>query len=272
MNRSMMTEILTFYCENKNIRIIDNPDTGNNYCYLYCSSNGLYRKDDPEDFQKKVIKEDRYEWENLKAELIPAREIFIRDIWLSWYVRGINAEINDYEKLIDYLADITKGYRLRCVGVSSGGFIANIIATELKAEICYSFSCQFSLRNHNDHLEKNPLLREYLETKGDHYFEYYRQIRKSDVRILYIYPDESEQDIIQHEFIKDCDNVISFAIHRESHGICIGYYALPKFLSMNYEECLGLRNLHYRNLWTLKICGIKTMIKLISNKFKSLRQ
>lgn len=260
------------YRENTNIRIIDNVDTGNNYCYLYCSSNGLYRKDDPEDFQKKVIEGDRYEWENLKAELVPAREIYIRDIWLSWYVRGINAEISDYEKLIDYLADITKGYRLRCVGVSSGGFIANIIATELKAEICYSFSCQFSLRNHNDHLEKNPLLREYLETKGDHYLEYYRQIRKSDVRILYIYPDESEQDIIQHEFIKDCDNVISFAIHRESHGICIGYYALPKFISMNYEECLGLRNLHYRNLWTLKICGIKTMIKLISNKFKSLRQ
>ena len=101
---------------------------------------------------------DRYEWLNLCAANRPSLEIYIRDIWLSWYVRGINSEINNYKKLVMFMKDLTKGYVVRCVGASSGGYIANILAMELNAEISYCFVGRFSLKNHFDHLNTNIFL------------------------------------------------------------------------------------------------------------------
>lgn len=60
----------------------------NGLAYIYCSSNALYEKDNLQSFEDKIIKEDRYEWSNLRADCKPEIEIFIRDIWLSWYVKG----------------------------------------------------------------------------------------------------------------------------------------------------------------------------------------
>ena len=111
----------------------------NGLAYIYCSSNALYEKDNLQSFEDKIIKEDRYEWSNLRADCKPEIEIFIRDIWLSWYVKGINSRINTYDKLIDFIRSITKGYTIRFVGASSGGFIGSILAMELNAEISYSF-------------------------------------------------------------------------------------------------------------------------------------
>lgn len=63
----------------------------NGLAYIYCSSNALYKKDDLQSFQEQVVENDRYEWSNLRANCKPELEVFIRDIWLSWYVKGINA-------------------------------------------------------------------------------------------------------------------------------------------------------------------------------------
>ena len=81
----------------------------NGLAYIYCSSNALYEKDNLQSFEDKIIKEDRYEWSNLRADCKPEIEIFIRDIWLSWYVKGINSRINTYDKLIDFINDTWYG-------------------------------------------------------------------------------------------------------------------------------------------------------------------
>ncbi len=266
MNQKIDTLIKYHYTHHKNYRIEDHPNTGNDLCYIYCSSNGLYKKGDADDFQKRIIENDRYEWSSVRANVTPAREIFIRDIWLSWYVCGINSELNSYEAVLYFLRDITRGYTVRCVGVSSGGFMANIIAMSLDAELSYSFSCQYSLRNHFDHLQKNPLLKDHLELHGDYFFEYYPRLKNSKTKVIYVYPDESEQDQIQAALTESFSNVLPIAIHKERHGVCLSPYSLPGFLSLDFDKCKKLKNIHSRDMMILRICDPMTVINLVLNK------
>ena len=88
-------ELIQEQYKKDNFRIEYN-DCKNGLAYIYCSSNALYKQDDPQSFTERVIIGDRYEWMNLRADSKPELEIFIRDIWLSWYVKGINERINSY--------------------------------------------------------------------------------------------------------------------------------------------------------------------------------
>lgn len=109
----------------------------NNLCYVYFSSNALYEKGNSESFKSIVVDANRYEWSNItkkyQNDLKPAKEIFVRDIYLSWYVKGINCKINSYDKLIALIGKLTEGYRVRCIGASSGGFIASIVGMTISA-------------------------------------------------------------------------------------------------------------------------------------------
>ena len=63
----------------------------------------------------------------------------------------------------------TEGMQVITVGVSSGGFIAAILASALKASYCLDFTGQFSLRHHWTHVDTNPFLKE-LYSKNNHCF------------------------------------------------------------------------------------------------------
>lgn len=151
------------YCARNGNILIRNNNSANNLCYIYFSSNDLYIKDNKEDFLDKIVQDNRFEWTNRSAVVKPKKEIFLRDIWLSWYTLGVNSEINSVDKMIEYLKQETNGFEIVTVGVSSGGYIAAIIAVTLNATMCFDFSGQFSLANHFDHIEKNPFLHEYVK-------------------------------------------------------------------------------------------------------------
>lgn len=238
-------ELILKEYDKENYRIVNN-NSKNGLCYIYASSNALYKKDDMDDFINRIEQSDRYEWENCKPKEIPEKEIYIRDIYLSWYVKGINSSINTYEKLIDFLKENTCGYEVRCVGVSSGGFICNIIAMELGAEICYCFAGQFSLKNHFDHLKKNILLKNYLEINGLYWFEYYERLkctRDCATTIVYFLPNKSIQDVEQYKLIKDCPNVLTISINESNHGIAVYPFALPILLNYSLSKLKDLATL-----------------------------
>ena len=94
---------------------------------------------------------------------------YIRDIWLSWYVVGVNAKYNTIDALIKKMREETEGMQVITVGVSSGGFIAAILASSLKASYCLDFAGQFSLLHHWTHVDTNPFLKE-LYSKNGHCF------------------------------------------------------------------------------------------------------
>lgn len=254
------------YNREENYRILKNK-VSNGLCYIYCSSNALYEKNSAASFQRRILEQDRYEWEILSAEVKPECEIYIRDLWLSWYVKGINATINSYEKLIAFLKEMTKGYRVRCVGASSGGFIGNILAMELRAECCFCFAGQFSLRNHFDHLQVNPLLRRYLESSGDEYFEYYRRLGEAQTNIVYLFPAESKQDKEQYALIEKCENVITIKVNAARHGIALYPYGVRKYISYDLEQCRQLSGvIHDKRQLSIRIGGLWNCVKYYTRK------
>ena len=90
-------------------------------------------------------------------------------IWLSWYVVGVNVKYNTIDALIRKMREETEGMQVITVGVSSGGFIAAILASSLKASYCLDFAGQFSLLHHWTHVDTNPFLKE-LYSKNGHCF------------------------------------------------------------------------------------------------------
>lgn len=236
---------------------IKKNNSDNSLCYIYFSSNALYGKDDVEDFYHRVVEGNRYEWMSLSAECKPALEIYVRDIYLSWYVKGINEKICNYDKLIVFLRELTEGYTVRCVGASSGGFIGNIIAMALNADISYCFAGQFSLRNHFDHLQRNPFLKEYLSRNGDRYFEYYRDIPNTKTKIIYLYPQNSEQDQQQYDLIRDMNQIHTLRVDCAEHGVAIYPFAVPRFLCFNVEDIQKFSEEGYtKKMLSIRIGGI----------------
>lgn len=144
--------------ETDNIKIRHGKKDG--IAYIFCSSNSLYKKDDRQDFVSKVVNKDKFEWENITQDIDHEKIIYIRDIWLSWYVVGVNVKYNTIDALIKKMREETEGMQVITVGVSSGGFIAAILASALKASYCLDFAGQFSLLHHWTHVDTNPFLKE----------------------------------------------------------------------------------------------------------------
>lgn len=260
--------------EKDNIKIRYNK-LKNGLCYIYFSSNALYVKDSKEDFEKKIIQEDRFEWINRSADCKPELEIFVRDIWLSWYINGINNSQNSIEKTIDYLRQICKGYIVTTVGVSSGGYMAAITAACLNAEKCFDFSGQFSLIHHFDHVKENSFLKDYLEKHADGgVLEAYRIINASDTSIYYFLPVRSQQDVEQSQFAAQCHNVKTIRFNSKRHGSPVLSVSLPTFLSWNSSDIEELCVLSQTNPikvipFSIKVSGLfKTLVFLFRKAMK----
>ena len=143
------SELLEREYEKDNYKLIR---TGNKTgrAIIFFSSNGLYPNTEQE-FTEIITKNDRYEWENIATdkrimkyyELI----IFIRDIYKQWHITGINARINNVEKMADFLKDLTASLEVTTCGSSSGGYAAVLFAHFLKAERFFSISGQFSIKH-----------------------------------------------------------------------------------------------------------------------------
>lgn len=246
-----------------NIFIRENH-TDNNYCYVYCSSNNLYKKDNESDFFQKIVQENRFEWMNRSAKNSPAKEIFIRDVWLSWYANGVNQKINSIERLIEFIRIESSGMDLVTIGVSSGGFIAAILASECNAVRCFDFSGQFSIQNHFNHSTDNPFISQFYDGKkqsGGGYFEAYKFIQKSKTSIYYFYPYKCKQDSEQAVIARSCDNVKCIAFDSNRHGSPVLSVSLPVLLSYSndmLDQMYGKNRKRVINpvLFSCKVSGI----------------
>lgn len=80
-----------YYTQDRNYKIIPGHKE-NKYVVIYFSSNDIYYPNNRRTFEKRIIKEDRYEW---KKNLLPntRKHIFVRDIHKQWYLYGISKDI-----------------------------------------------------------------------------------------------------------------------------------------------------------------------------------
>lgn len=151
------TELLEKYCNESNY-IIKKTDSPSNICYVFFSSNGLYKENNDAEILQSVVESKRFEWLSISSNkkiISNARKmIFVRDLRKIFYQKGINNEINSIPKLADFLNKETKGLDVYLVGSSAGGYIALLLSSLINGvKRVYSFGGCVDLLIHSSYYE-----------------------------------------------------------------------------------------------------------------------
>lgn len=188
-------------------------------CLILCSDNGLFHPFTEQSFLEKIIESDKYQFLRITDEDIFektfARIIYIRDIWRSWYLLGLNEQIDTIDKIIDKMRELTDGYETIVAGVSSGGYMSTILGCKLNAKAIFSFSGQFCL---------TPWLKARMfpgyvnDSKRNKYFDIVSLVQKSNVDIYYFYPFYSKIDSQQVAYISQFNDIDNLHIMSFDHG------------------------------------------------------
>lgn len=175
---------------------------GGGYCYIFFSSHGLYYPTTFNEFHKRVIEENKFEWMNIskneKVRKKASKFIFVRDIYKNWCIEGVNTVIDSQDKLANYLRKITKGYSIITVGSSAGGYMALLFGTMLRAEEIIAFSPQISLYEYNKY----------------HKINFFKQYINDSKKSKY-------EDVAQYKKIDKLKNIYVFSIQGKKHGAAL---------------------------------------------------
>ncbi len=261
----------------KNNYVIENQEVESNLCVIYFSSNNIWFPNTEQAFRKSFIDSDFYEWKNYKHKNA-SKLIFIRDIYKSWYVEGINIKYNSVVKLAEFLKNETIGMDVITVGSSAGGYAAALFGALLNAKYALCFSAQFDL--HLDGcLDKNPFLKRNLsDLNKSKYYNIASIIERARVPIFYFMPAFVKQDIAQMELVKYLENVHTVKIYSRHHGVPVFKCMLGKLLNLPYEELLEMFN-KYKDkiispfIFSSKSVGVFVTVRfIIKESFKQIRK
>jgi hypothetical protein len=261
------------YIGNNNYLIEFDKEKSNkeNYCILYFSSNDIYYPNNKVEFNKQILVKNKFEWYNTRIKK-GIKHIFLRDIKKQWYLTGINADLNNVEKLLSFLKYETFGYKIIALGSSAGGFAAVLFGSLLNAELVYTFNGQFML---SDRLitssEKiDPIIfRERNNSEVNKYFSLKSHITNSN-RIFYFYSDRSDWDISQYKHISDL-NIQFIPFRTNHHGIPFPKLNLPLVLNMPVNQIQKfVFRFNHPIFFSIKISGFFETIKYIGSEIYKL--
>lgn len=209
----------------------------NKICIIFFSSNGLYYPNTMHEFERSIIREDRYEWESTavssEIQQYAGKVILVRDVYKQWYVKGINHTYNSIDMLLALLIRLTEGYEVVTVGSSSGGYAAVLFGIVLRAKKIYSFSGQFSIE---DEVKDYYWLSKYSEYADRAcYYNLSNFLVGNNIPIFYFYPAKCDQDIMQYNLIKANPSINIFALDCSIHGKTLNSDDMPWLLSRNVE-------------------------------------
>lgn len=201
--------------------IIQDFKNNSKTCLIFFSSNGLYYPDTIEEFTDKIINNNRYEWTNLTKNNYfhrhASRIIYLRDIFKSFYISGINTKYNTIEKLVSFLKEQTKGYEVITAGSSAGGFAALLYGCLLEASKIFAFSPIFDIAG--DEYNIFPIIQQFK--KYPEILKYYNLvnlIKNSNSQIFYYYPFYSDIDTKQAKYIENLPNITTIKLNAKIHG------------------------------------------------------
>lgn len=184
---------------------------GDEYIYIFFTSHGLYYPTTLEEFKKQVVENDRYEWENIsKNKKINNRAIeyiFIRDIYKSWCLQGINREFDTIDKVADFLAEKLKGKKVITVGSSAGGYMAIVFGLLIKASAIYAFAPQISLEVYDRFHEVKYLSDYKIKSEVSQYLSLQKLLDDNvSSEVFAIFPTMCEEDAAQLEIVESLKN------------------------------------------------------------------
>lgn len=207
-------------------------------CYLFFSSNGLYKDSLFEEFEQVMLKNNRYEWKSIASVIKKIRKekigkiIYVRDVYKKYYMYGINFEYASIEGTILYLKEKTAGFKLTTVGISSGGYMAVIAGCLLEAERIFCISGQFDLK---DYLTEKEL--QEFKAINREYYNIVNLIEKSvNIPIYYFCPVNCESDYFNYQLVKKCRNVRSFLFPDKVHAATVYPFNFPDIICLSKER------------------------------------
>lgn len=258
------------YC-GENYRIVDNPAAESTICAIYCSSNNIWFPNEEAFFRRSFIESDYYEWQKIRIKNAK-KEIWIRDIYKSWYVTGINREICSVEKLIDFLRKETAGYEVVLIGSSAGGYLAALLSKPLSAFKAIVFSAQFDL-NLPGAINNNPFLQKYKGTEREAYYDLSEYLKYSDAEIFYIYPNKNPQDIGQMETVKQLKSIHMMGMNSKRHGMVVYKCCVDELINMSKEQLKAVFE-RYRDknpfILSVNIVGVIKTLQYVASELRSL--
>lgn len=231
--RSELAE-LVYSGNNYKIRVNETARSEFPICTIYCSSNNIWYPNEEACFRRSFIENDYYEWRKTRIANVQ-KEIWIRDIYKSWYVTGINRELDSIEKLISFLKEETVGYDVILIGSSAGGYLASLLSKPLKAVRSIVFSAQFDL-NRDGALSNNPFLQQYKGSKRDVFYDLSEYLKDSTAEIFYIYPNQNVQDLGHRDAVSDLTNIKRMGLKSKRHGMVVYKCCVPQIINMNNEQ------------------------------------
>ena len=227
--------------ENYKIKIFDeSKDT----VYIYFSSNGLYFPDEINVFRHTIFERNYFEWENLSNHSVVAsntnKAIFVRDVWKSWYVNGINAQLNTQDKLADFLKTICERKKIVTVGVSAGATAAILFGCLLKADRIVAFSPQIDLHLSNeqgaiscfDEIAGDEILSKYLDLRP--------LIETYTGNLICVFPNGNFKDNSQYSLISDNPNIKFFVCKSKSHGVVLYPESIAILIGGSDDDIISL--------------------------------
>lgn len=250
---------------------------GGQKCYIFFSSNGLYEENSMEHFMQTMIEGNRYEWKSIACPLKRRKKmgkiIYVRDIYAKFYIRGINNKLSSIDKLVEYLKELTKGYQVTTVGISSGGYMATIAACKLQSERAFCISGQFDLTGR---LAENEQ-KEFLKNNPSYYNIVHLMEENPAVPIYYFCPINCSHDYENYMRIKDIEHVKCFLFPDKLHASTVYPFNFPDLLYMSNERLERLCR-HYAGklidkkeflIRTMSISGwVEFLKRIFKSKFK----
>ncbi len=211
-------------------------DTPIKLCVIYFSSNDIWYPNTEQEFINSIIVSNRYEWKNIRIHKAQ-KEIFIRDIYKSWYTLGINSRLNSIDAVMSFLRKETSGYNVVTVGSSAGGYMAALTASLLNAQYAICFSPQFDITSE---IENNPILQKYQKFNASKYYSIADYIRKSPTNIFYLFPHRNFSDLQQSRYVKDITQVHSLPFSSARHGVILPGKCVLRLINMDMPELMHI--------------------------------
>lgn len=214
----------------------DDNNSGIGICAIYFSSHDIYFPNNEEQFRKKIIEKNFYEWYRLRVPQAH-KHIFVRDIFKQWYFMGINAHINTPEKLFLFLQKETEGYKTICVGSSAGGYAAILYGCQLKSEKVYAFNSRFDFSNKlkSSNEVKDPLLFRNIGI-AKKYLDLVTAVDFNSTDVYYFQSIKSELDKPQGLHIKDIKAIHKIRFRTHHHGVPFLKVAITKVFEMSKDQ------------------------------------
>ena len=213
----------------------DDDNRSSGLCAIYFCSHDIYFPNNEEQFRKRIIEKNFFEWYRLRVPQVH-KHIFVRDIFKQWYFMGINAKINTPEKLLSFLQNETKGYKTICVGSSAGGYAAILYGCQLKSEKVYAFNSrfEFSKRIKESNERRDPLLIRNVVAKK--YLDLATAVDLNSADVYYFQSINSKLDKQQGNHIKDIKAIHKIRFRTSHHGIPFLKVAIPQVFAMSKDQ------------------------------------